>query len=284
MEKYKYFLPRLERVLDTLAYRFSRVADSAFNSERTSGDSPNAGPPSAPIAAGMAEIEHGDAEYEDVLRDVRRLLRLDADVDGAADLDRGPTDGDVTVFERWDDLGVVVIHAACPVHYYALFCLVENADTVVAVYPGNRYEVEHRYTGFVDIQSRDTWPRLSLSALAKMLNARERRLTEGIRWDAPGVTDSGPLLRLNDRENRLTKAQRYGNPSERPIMPSSMQPEEFLGVVRSFFEHGVSSARSAPGVRGKVPRKGWTWKETHDVNAHANWEKFVAQWQSSRKT
>ena len=52
--------------------------------------------------------------------------------------------------------------------------LSEGADAVVTVYPGNRYEIEYRYTGFVDLQSRPTWPRFNLAHLAKVLNGRER--------------------------------------------------------------------------------------------------------------
>jgi hypothetical protein len=40
----------------------------------------------------------------------------------------------------------------------------------------------------------------------KELNKTER----GLAWDAPGITDSGPLLRLNQPDKRLTKAERYG--------------------------------------------------------------------------
>jgi hypothetical protein len=52
-----------------------------------------------------------------------------------------------------------------------------------------------------------------------------------------------------------------GNPDERPIYPSTIPPEEFLAVVKSFFEFGTAGARTA-GL-GSVPRKTWTWKETH---------------------
>lgn len=212
------------------------------------------------------------------------------------------------------------------------------------MYPGNRYEVEYRYTGFVDLQSRPTWPRLNLAHLAKVLNARERprppgddtppsgsaaaagdgpgdvagngdrdgdvvgasagasagdgdgdadgdnRCEEepaslyrgrsttpaGVKWDAPGVTDSGPLLRLNDPNNRLSKAERYGNPNERPMYASTIPPAEFLDVVKSFFAFGAEGAKSAPGLSGAVPRKGWTWRETHRVNAHVKWDDWVA--------
>jgi hypothetical protein len=97
-----------------------------------------------------------------------------------------------------------------------------------------------------------------------------------VQWDAPGITDSGPLLRRNDPDNRLTKAERYGNPNERSVWSSTIPPEEFMTVVKSFFQHGTEGAKSAPGVRGEVPRKGWTWKETHDINSHIKWDEWMA--------
>lgn len=97
-----------------------------------------------------------------------------------------------------------------------------------------------------------------------------------MKWDAPGVTDSGPLLRLNDPDNRLSKAERYGHPSERPVWSSTIPPAEFLAVVKSFFAFGTEGAKDAPGVDGAVPRKGWTWRETHAVNAHVKWDEWVA--------
>lgn len=210
------------------------------------------------------------------------------------------------------------------------------------MYPENRYEIEYRYTGFVDLQSRPTWPRLNLAHLAKVLNARERSrppgddtphsgsaaaaldepgdgagigdgdgdvaganagaragdgdgdgddrsevepaplrrgrwpIPAGVKWDVSGVTDSGPLLRLNDPNNRLSKAERYGNPHERPVYASTIPPAEFLALVKSFFAFGAEGAKTAPGVNGAVPRKGWTWRETHRVNAHVRWKDWVA--------
>ena len=98
----------------------------------------------------------------------------------------------------------------------------------------------------------------------------------GARWDAPGVTDSGPLLRINDPNKRLSKAERYGNPRDRPIYASTIYPDEFLAVVRSFFEFGTRGAKTASGVNGEVPRRGWSWRETHAINAHVKWDEWVA--------
>lgn len=282
LRKYRHFLPMLGDVLHAL--------DAEAETKPL---------PPARAQRGRDELAKGDAEYGIVLRDVERLHRC-AQHDGERDFG--------AAVERWDDLGVVVVTAEHAPHYYALFSLAAGADAVVTLLPGNRYEVEYRYTGFVDLQSRPTWPRLNLAHLAKALNAREQRggesppevsvtsrtlklsrgipavappaelqvTPQGVQWDAPGVTDSGPLLRLNDPKGRLTKAERYGNPDERPIWSSTIPRAEFLAVVKSFFEFGTRQAKRAPGVRGKVPRRGWTWRETHAVNAHVDWDKWAA--------
>ena len=68
---------------------------------------------------------------------------------------------------------------------------------------------------FVEYQSRPTMPRFDLAPLAKKLNAIDDRLAAEQRWEVAGITDTGPLLRVNDGARRLTKAERYGSPDER---------------------------------------------------------------------
>lgn len=80
-------------------------------------------------------------------------------------LDEVRNDGKVT---RREDLGVTVVQAPHPLHYYSLFSWSTGTDVVVAMYSGNRYEVECKYTQFVNLHSRRVWPRVSLEALAEV--------------------------------------------------------------------------------------------------------------------
>lgn len=66
---------------------------------------------------------------------------------------------------RRDDIGVTVVRAPQPLHYYSLFSWSTGTDVVVSVYDGNRYEVECKYTQFVNVCSRPVWPRVSMGAL-----------------------------------------------------------------------------------------------------------------------
>jgi hypothetical protein len=74
---------------------------------------------------------------------------------------------------------------------------------VLTIYSGNRYELECKYSGYVDITSRPVFPRLDLRALKEVLNAREAAV--GVRWTCSRFTDSGPILRLDSITDKLTK-------------------------------------------------------------------------------
>ena len=52
------------------------------------------------------------------------------------------------------------------------------------LYDGNRYEVECKYTGFVRLASRPTWPRLDMAPLAAALDAMEADGGGGFKWVA----------------------------------------------------------------------------------------------------
>ena len=221
------------------------------------------------VNAAKCGINDGDEETRRVLEGVERLYR---NVSGLVEWD-GPC-------ERWDTLGVCVVRCDEPVHYYALFSLAVDSDVVVGVYDGNRYEVESRYVGFVDYQSRPSWPRFNLGALAKKLNAMDGAVTRAgsdLRWDVAGLTDSGPLLRLNDQKRRLTRAERYGHPDERPIHASELSPDRFVATCRGFFEHAADGARVHLNAKSNadVPKRDWTWKETHELNSAVDYDAFV---------
>ncbi|WP_210485794.1 DUF6687 family protein [Rufibacter aurantiacus] len=153
-------------------------------------------------------------------------------------------------------LGLVVVQTPAPVHYYALFSLTAGYDIVVSCYPENRYEVECKYTTWVDLGSRPTLPRPDLRPLAGMLNSLEK---SGLTWMADGITDTGPLMRL--QAGKLSKAQRYGNPQEREFYSSTIEQDVFLETVTNYLDNAFS---------GTTPKKRWTWAEVKAFNSGNN--------------
>ena len=83
------------------------------------------------------------------------------------------------------------------------------------------------------------------------------------------MVDTGPLLRLDNSNGKLPKAQRYGHPTARPMYASGLSPEQFEGIVVSFFKHGLK------GVPPKVG--GWGWDELHNLNDKINWKVWAGE-------
>jgi hypothetical protein len=157
---------------------------------------------------------------------------------------------------HYPEIGLVVVHTPEPLPYYALFGATAGYDMVLSCYSGQRYEFEYKYTTWVDLESRPTRPRLPLLPLAERLNQLEttRRL-----WTCDTVTDTGPLLRLSGRG--LSKVERYADPDQRPIYPSSISPEQMEQEVVAFFRQHY--ARIAP-------KKKWTWEEIRAAGTAVN--------------
>lgn len=70
--------------------------------------------------------------------------------------------------EQFPDIGLTVVRAPQALHYYSLFSHTVGSDAVLSVYPGNRYEVECKYTQFVMFSSRPVRARLDLQPLAQV--------------------------------------------------------------------------------------------------------------------
>ena len=140
-----------------------------------------------------------------------------------------------------------------PVHYYALFAQSAKADAVLSMYSHNRYELEYKYTGWVDTERR-VYPRLNLKVLAEQLNSLEK---SPYTWQAEGITDTGPILRLTDHP--LTKEERYASPYTRNILSSSISAEEFLQLVIDFFNLNL---------KGIQPKTNWSWQEQKQMTMH----------------
>ncbi|AYA37009.1 hypothetical protein D3Y59_08030 [Hymenobacter oligotrophus] len=160
-----------------------------------------------------------------------------------------------TQLHRYPELGLVVVHTPEPLPYYALFGPTAGYDMVLSCYNEQRYELEYKYTTWVDLESRPTLPRLPLQALAERLNELEttRRL-----WTCDAVTDTGPQMRLSGRG--LSKVQRYADPDQRPIYASSIPAAELETEVVRFFKTQYV---------GVEPRRYWSWDETRATGVAA---------------
>ena len=163
--------------------------------------------------------------------------------------------GPLTQRRAYPELGLAVVRTPAPGPYCALFGPTAGLDWVLSLYDGQRYELEAKYTTWVDLESRPTLPRLPLPALAARLNELE---TGPYRWAADPLTDTGPLLRLAGR--RLPKAERYADPDGRPIYASALAPAVVEAEVVAFLEKGYA---------GVLPKKYWTWAEMRGVGRPA---------------
>lgn len=171
-----------------------------------------------------------------------------------------------SLVSRHDDLGLVVVITPEPLHYYSLFSVSLGCDIVLSCYSKNRYELEVKYTTYVDINSRPTLPRVELKPLADRLNEIDAACNGGkLRWVCSRITDSGPILRIEDEEFRLSKAQRYDHPYERTVLTSDIEQTTFITTVLSFFSFAYENVKS---------RKDWEWKDLHDYNRNLQWPKW----------
>jgi hypothetical protein len=158
-----------------------------------------------------------------------------------------------TKLERHPDVGLIIIQTHRPMHYYALFSRTIGFDIVLSCYDDNRYELEYKYTTWVDIASRPTLPRIDLGPLAAHLNALE---TSGRTWTADGITQTGPLLRLEGGD--LSRTERYDNPSSREILSSSIPVEALKKEIVAYFREAYA---------GIAPKHFWTWEDVKAINS-----------------
>ncbi len=132
-------------------------------------------------------------------------------------------------------LGLQIIETPQPLHYYALMSKSSDFDIILSLYDNRRYELEYKYTTWVDIVSRNTLPRLPLDPLLAELQEEEQ---SGLCWNVDKITDTGPILRLE--KEPLLKADRFANPYQREIYASSIEQESMVQKVLAFFSKGYS--------------------------------------------
>lgn len=145
------------------------------------------------------------------------------------------------------------IHLAEPISYYAFTWLAKDADMILSVYPQQRYELEYRYTTWVDAAKRKTFPRMHLYPLVEILNERE---IAPFRWIAEDILDTGPVLRLGNEG--LSRTERFEDPDKREIYSSSIMAEDFFMIINDYFTNIYSQM---------VPGRYTDWKQ---VKALAN--------------
>ncbi|MEQ8624041.1 MAG: DUF6687 family protein [Vicingaceae bacterium] len=145
------------------------------------------------------------------------------------------------------DLGLFIRETSNPIHYYALFSETSGFDMVLSCYSKNRYELECKYTTWIDLASRKSLPRINLKPLADKLNELEQN---SFMWKVDKITDTGPILRLE--KEKLEKADRYANPTEREIYSSSIDKNKFVELVLQFLTNAFQQIE---------PKGFWTWEE-----------------------
>ncbi len=147
--------------------------------------------------------------------------------------------------EMLKDIRLLRICHPRPLHYYALFHASAQADMVLMQFSEQRYELEYKYSTWVDTTTRSIFPRLSFGPLAARLNAREN---SALQWQGQSIMDTGPSLRLGGKE--LTKAARFAHPFEREIHSSSIDPESLMQEITRHYREAYA---------GIETRTRWTW-------------------------
>jgi len=156
--------------------------------------------------------------------------------------------------QHWHpEIKLLEMHVPQPGHYYPLFAQSAQANIVLTIYPEQRYELEYKYTTWVDTATRQSFPRIHLEPLAQQLNQLE---TNPYKWNADAIFDSGPILRL-DNQKSLDKATRFDHPMYRPIHPSSIGQEQFISTVLNYFRQAYQHTQ---------PQTLWTWDSVRAVN------------------
>lgn len=192
-------------------------------------------------------------------------------------------DNTVPTHKKYPSISLVVVTTKQPLHYYSLFSCSIGQDIVVSIYSGNRYEVETKYTTYVEV-TRPRLPRVENYVLAEYLqqlenfySGEDQSVEQDKLWKANRMTDSGPLLRIESTSRRLSKAERYGHPFERPIYSSAIPENVFLEIIVSFYEYAYNVKNPEEQVK---PKNLWSWQEIHSFNSNIDWEPWL---ESQRK-
>jgi hypothetical protein len=191
--------------------------------------------------------------FADVVKKPNKFIQVwEKDYDRIR-MDHAAIHGKETVISTVQGTGMTIIKTPETVSYYALFSATQGTDIVLSMYHNNRYELEYKYTTWVDIVSRPTLPRISMQPLCDQLNAMEQT---GKKWFCDAVSDTGPILRIENSE--LTKAERFAHPTQREIFSSSITPDVFENTVVDFFRKAYQTI---------APKKYWSWAEIRKLDS-----------------
>ncbi len=138
-----------------------------------------------------------------------------------------------------------------PVHYYALFSQSKESDMVLSMYDDNKYELEYKYTTWVNAYDRLSFPRTRMNDLVQNLNLIENSRYE---WSCENITDTGPILRLTSI--KLLKEDRYDHPTKRTIHSSSISNREIIKIITDHFSFVLKS---------HPLKNDYSWKEMKNI-------------------
>lgn len=178
----------------------------------------------------------------------------------------------------YDNIGLVSIDmsqssllSSTYCHYYSLFSISSGYDIILSMYGNKRYELEVKYTTFIDLNSRSSLPRVELTTLCAYLNTieseKKRPLSANLKWVCDKITDSGPILRIENDEKHLTKAERYGHPYERCIYESTIDSHAFEHIVISYLQFAYKYVNYEK-------KNDHSWTSLHEFNSRIQWDEW----------
>ena len=171
-----------------------------------------------------------------------------------------------TRVEKWEDVGIVVIFVEKPLHYYALFHPACNMDTVITIYPDNKYEIEDKFTSLIQLTSRKSWPRIPLDALTVILNTKETKYT----WKCSDINIPSKLTYLIPTpEAPISSINEYEGPCNRNILSSDIKSDEFLDLVKSLYTFVKNTSRI------KYPKRNWYEDEIKEIIISTRWRDWM---------
>ncbi|MEL6558380.1 MAG: DUF6687 family protein [Bacteroidota bacterium] len=151
----------------------------------------------------------------------------------------------------YPNIRLLVLESPYPMHYYPLFAKSDQMDMVLTIYPDNRYELESKYTTWVQT-IRKSFPRILLEHLANELNQVE---TSGNKWKGDHFTDTGPILRIEN--GSLSKEERFDNPMNRTIHSSSIDKKELIALIVDYLKGKYQNVS---------PQINWSWEQLRAFN------------------
>ncbi|WP_296618815.1 DUF6687 family protein [Marivirga sp.] len=157
--------------------------------------------------------------------------------------------GKITQQATLEDIRMQIVHAEEPLHYYAFYSQSQSADIVMSIYPDNRYELEFKYTTWINT-TRQHFPRISMEKLCDQLNELEKSEKK---WEAEHFTDTAPILRL--KGEKLSKKERFQSPCFRPIFSSTISAEDFRNICITYFRKHYKTLSKGETLNWKEVRK-----------------------------